>query len=126
MEKLADLHAPEFKEVSLLGGKRAVVGPFTFDVIYWIEEKYGDFATFQKTIAAKSLADWKLTEIVELLYQMLHNRDDFKDARDFARHVPFSRIDQVITVLSEQMGASYPVEPAGAAAAADDDAPGKP
>ena len=112
MEKLADIRRPEFKEIALLGDRRALVGPFTFEVIYWIEEKYGDFAAFQKIISTKTLADWKLTEIIELLYQMLHNKNEFDGPRDFARFVPFSRIDQVITVLAEQMSESHPVEPA--------------
>lgn len=100
MEKVSEFYQ---KEIEILGNKKAVFGEITLDVIAWIEDNHGDFENFQKTI----IAGKKISGMIEFMYQILVNKEDFKDLKDFRCNFPVSKIEELKAAMSEIMVNSF-------------------
>jgi len=108
-ENLKDLKKLEVTEIELKKGKKAIVGGLTFDVIIWVEEKYGDVDKFIRIF--QGIQENKIPpikDLIEILYQILENKDDFKDYRDFARYVDIRMGIDIFNLILESINHSIP------------------
>lgn len=103
---LNDLVLPESVEIPLLKNKVAVLGPLTFELVYFVEDKYGGFDKMQAMLGGGGKPN--IAEILDLFYQMVENKDEFEDAREFARHVPLSHLGPIIEHIVAMVGKSMP------------------
>jgi hypothetical protein len=110
--KVSDVFPPA-EIIPLLYGKKAVLGLFTLGHVVEAEEKYGSLDDFLAKFKGDSI---KLKVILDTLYLLLENKEDFKDATDFARHIPVSKAVTMKESIMKQIAASMPATPAPRAA----------
>ena len=104
-DKLSDMF-PANTEIPMLAGKKAVIGPFTLEHGVWAEEKYGDMNEFQNQIQNTST----ISDKIELLFNMLVNKDEFSDIADFRKHFPISNMPKLIDAMEKAITLSMPDE----------------
>jgi uncharacterized protein YjfI (DUF2170 family) len=102
MGNLSDMKQPEFNTINLLNGKKAVVGPITLEVLCWVEEKYGDWESFQENALRKK----KLAPMASFIFQMLQNKSDFTDESEFFRSFSIQNINDIFEVLNKTVSTS--------------------
>jgi len=102
MGSLSDMKQPEFNTINLLNGKKAIVGPITLEVLCWVEEKYGDWESFQENALRKK----KLAPMASFICQMLQNKSDFADEAEFFRSFAIQNINDIFEVLNKTVSTS--------------------
>lgn len=102
MSQLSKIKTPKTHEIELLNGKKAVVGAITLEVLCWIEEKYGSWEHFQKTVLEKKA----IAPVASFVFQMLTNKSDFSDEREFFRNFPIDNINELFIALQGTISAS--------------------
>lgn len=97
---------PRPVELPLLNDKVARIGPFTLTTMLWVEETYGDFEKFTEMVFNEGLKSLK--EKSEFLFELLLNKEDFKDVKDFRDHFPLANMFRLAEVITEVMDANVP------------------
>lgn len=78
MSKLSDVAPPKSVEVAILNGKKVVFAPITLLTMMEIEEEHG--ISIDDWVKKISRAN-KLAELLDALWMMVSNKDDFADKK---------------------------------------------
>lgn len=109
LKKLADVTLPESTKFPLSKDKAAIIGPITFDVIVEIEEKYGSvFEMQQKMKEVLTDPKAKKGELIDIVFLLLENKDDFENSRDFGSYVPLKHTENLMEIVVIYMMDSMP------------------
>jgi len=102
-EKLSDMF-PAVQEIPMLMGKKAVIGPFTLEHGVWAEETFGSLELFQVEMTKST----SIADKINLVFNMLLNKDDFKDVADFRRNFPITSMNLLIEAMGKAINTSMP------------------
>lgn len=103
--KVSDLF-PKPITVQMLGDKKAIIPPITVETMCAIEEKYGDLQEVLVSCFRKPLSN--IGRISEIIFNMLENKDEFKDLRDFRQHFDIGAVLSMVTSIEGLVEKSLP------------------
>jgi hypothetical protein len=99
MSNLSDMKKPKVQVIELLNDKKAYIGSITLEVLCWVEDNYGDWEAFQENVLKKK----KLHPLASFLFQMVQNKDDFKDEKEFFRCFAIENIKDIFNVVNKSV-----------------------
>lgn len=106
--KISEIAKPEIEEIKLLNGKVARIGPLSLEILCWIEEKFGDWASF-----SEEMKKGKITAISDFMFRLIENQNDFEDIKDFRRSFPVDKITKITEMIYKLSGKSLPIPSEG-------------
>lgn len=104
MESLSNVTPPRQKIE--IAGREIFLSSFTLETLCWVEENYGSFDKFQTEVLSKPESN--LTGIINFIYELVDNKDDFGDLRGFRRLIPVSEIWKFFDAVSKVLEVSLP------------------
>jgi hypothetical protein len=108
---LKDIKRPAAKPIDLLRGRVAIVGPVTIETMCWAEEKFGSLDAVLLKLKDPD-GGMKIGLLSEFIFNLIENRDDFKDLHDFRSCIPMESILEMMNVLTAQIDSSMVKIPA--------------
>ena len=106
VSELNEIVAPKVREFPLAGGKKAVVGGLSIQMMVEIEEEFGDFDSWVKSVTDNP----KIKDVANMLWGLLLNKDDFKDKKEMLTYFPANAdwINEVREILYSVINKSMP------------------